>query len=56
MTSIPYVQAIDSLMHSNVSTRLDCFYTINSLANFYPIQDSIIGKHLNAQCNTLKPI
>jgi hypothetical protein len=34
MTSIPYAQAIDSLMHNNVSTRLDYFYTINSLVQF----------------------
>jgi len=32
MTSIPYAQTIGTLMHNNVSTRPDCFYTINSLA------------------------
>jgi hypothetical protein len=45
MTSIPYAQAIDSLMHSNVSTRLDFFAQLIPWLNFYPIQDSLIGKH-----------
>jgi hypothetical protein len=34
MTLIPNAEAIDSLMHGNENTRLDCFYTINSLAQF----------------------
>jgi hypothetical protein len=34
MNLIPHAQAIGNLMHSSVSTRLDIFYTINSLAQF----------------------
>jgi hypothetical protein len=34
MTSIPYAQTIGTLMHNNVNTRPNCFYTINSLAYF----------------------
>jgi hypothetical protein len=32
ITPIPYVQTIGNLMHNNVSTQLDYFYIINSLA------------------------
>jgi len=43
MASIPYAQEVGSLMHNDVSTWPNYFCTINSLAQFLSIQDSLIA-------------